>query len=546
MKHQNYFKVVYYTWFACLAIPLLSSCDPAPLALAVDASVKQHPISPYIYGLNFADETLATDLHLPVNRWGGNAATRYNWQNDTTNRASDWFFKNIPYDNANPDILPDDSAADQFVAQNLATGTHTLLTIPLIGWTAKNRGFDCGFRVSKYGPQARVDPAEADCGNGFLPDGFTPIVGNDPFDTSTPIDEKFVQDWISHLVRRYGTAAAGGVTFYNLDNEPMLWNQTHRDIHPKATSYDEVRELTYRYAATVKAIDPSAQILGPTEWGWTAYFYSALDIGPDNLQVNAQDRNAHGGVPFVEWYLQQMQIYEQDNGVRILDYFDLHYYPQSGVAFQPAGNEITQTLRLRSTRSLWDSTYTDESWINEPVYLVPRMHDWVDNHYPDTKLAISEYNWGALDHINGALAQADVLGIFGRERVDLAALWAELNFDDPAAFAFRMYRNYDGEGSSFGDMSLSATSSDQEQLAIYAAQRSNDDALTLMVINKSEIDLTSNISLSGFTSSNSATVYRYSAADLSMIVREPDQAVTERGFRATFPANSITLFVLIP
>jgi hypothetical protein len=174
------------------------------------------------------------------------------------------------------------------------------------------------------------------------------------------------------------------------------------------------------------------------------------------------------------------------------------------------------------------------------------MRDWIDNHYPGTKLAISEYNWGALDHINGALAQADVLGIFGREGVGLAALWAELNFDDPAAFAFRMYRNYDGKGSSFGDVSLSATSSNQEQVAIYAAQRSGDEAVTLMVINKSKVDLTSNVSLSGFRPANSAAVYRYSAADLSMIVREPAQAVTERGFRTTFPANSITLFVLMP
>jgi hypothetical protein len=62
----------------------------------------------------------------------------------------------------------------------------------------------------------------------------------------------------------------------------------------------------------------------------------------------------------------------------------------------------------------------DESWIGEVVRLIPRMRAWVDAHYPGTKLAITEYNWGALNHINGALAQADVLGIFGRERPSLA------------------------------------------------------------------------------------------------------------------------------
>jgi hypothetical protein len=63
----------------------------------------------------------------------------------------------------------------------------------------------------------------------------------------------------------------------NLDNEPMLWNETHRDVHPRPTSYDELRNRTYRYAAAIKAVDPGAKTLGPAEWGWNGYFYSALD-----------------------------------------------------------------------------------------------------------------------------------------------------------------------------------------------------------------------------------------------------------------------------
>jgi len=63
-------------------------------------------------------------------------------------------------------------------------------------------------------------------------------------------------------------------------------------------------------------------------------------------------------------------------------------YPQaSGVSLSPAGGASTQALRLRSTRSLWDPSYTDESWIGEPVRLVPRMHDWVSANYAGTKLA---------------------------------------------------------------------------------------------------------------------------------------------------------------
>jgi len=201
-------------------------------------------------------------------------------------------------------------------------------------------------------------------------------------------------------------------------------------------------------------------------------------------------------------------------------------------------------LRLRSTRSLWDPTYTDESWIGQAVQLIPTFRGWVNASYPGMKIAISEYNWGGLESINGALAQADVLGIFGRERVDLAAIWAPPTSAQPGAYAFRMYRNYDGHGGAFGDTSVRAVSADQGQLAIYGAQRSNDGAVTLMVINKTASDLTSSLALSGFTPASSAQVYRYSAANLSAIQPQAPVPVTATGFSMTYAANSLTLVVM--
>jgi hypothetical protein len=253
----------------------------------------------------------------------------------------------------------------------------------------------------------------------------------------------------------------------------------------------------------------------------------------------------------VAWYLAQMQAYQQANGVRLLDYLDLHYYPQANsVSLAPAGSAATQALRLRSTRSLWDPAYIDESWISdtEPggvaVRLLPRMRAWVEANYPGTRLALTEYNWGALDHLNGALAQADALGIFGREGLDLATLWSPPEPAQPGAFAFRVYRNYDSAGARFGDVSVRAQSADQGQLAVYAAQRSADQTVTLIVINKTSAALTSTVALAGFAPASAAAVYRYSGANLGAIVRQPDQTLTSAGFTAAFPANSITLLAL--
>jgi hypothetical protein len=547
-----------------LVAGLVAAAGPADAAVqgpavSVDFTADRHPISPDIYGMNFAEEALADAVNLPVRRWGGNATTRYNYALDETNRGSDWFFENVP-GTADPAQLPNGSETDVFVDQDRRTGTKTIMSVPLIGWIPKARDFTCGFSVAKYGPQQQTDAQwRPDCGNGVKPDG-TFITGNDPHDTSVEAGAEYVEAWLDHLTGKYGTAAGGGVAYYNLDNEPDLWHATHRDVHPAGASYDELRDRAYEIGAAVKRADPSAQTLGPVGWGWLSLSMSGLDQETCNrvggsCWSNPPDRAAHGGVAFSDWYLARMRDYETANGVRVLDYFDEHFYPQgSGVAFGNGNDPATNALRLRSTRALWDPSYTDESWINTPIALIPTMRAKVDANYPGTKTAITEYNWGALDHINGALTQADVLGIFGRERLDLATLWAPPSANQPGAYAFRMYRNYDGAGGTFGDIGVRATSADQGRLAVYAAERSTDGARTFMVVNKTADDLTSALSVAGTSALGpTAQVWRYSAANLGAIVRETDIPILPppptfppgpHAIPATFPANSITLLVV--
>jgi hypothetical protein len=516
-------------------------------ALTVDPAAGRHPISRYIYGMNFADASLAKELRLPVDRWGGNATTRYNYRNDTSNRASDWYFENIPNDVSDPSTLPDGSSADQFVEKDRAAGTKTIMTVPLIGWVPKTREKACGFSVAKYGPQQSTDPWDADCGNGVTPDGAV-ITGNDPSDTSVPAGPGFVSGWVKYLRGRYGDAAHGGVRFYNLDNEPDIWHATHRDVHPAGAGYDEMRDRTYAIAGAIKAADPAAQTLGPVGWGWNSVFLSGLDQQTCNEQGGScwsdpPDRAAHGEVDFGAWYLRQMAAYQKAHGRRILDYYDNHWYPQASGVSGGADDAATQALRLRSTRGLWDPSYTDESWIGQPVMAIPRMRSLVRANYPGTKTAITEYNWGALDKIDGALAQADILGIFGREGLDLATLWSPPANTAPGAYAFRMYLDYDGAGSGFGDIGLSAASTDQDRLSVYAAQRRRDGALTIMVINKTTGDLTAPLSLTS-AAHGDAAVYRYGQDDPTAIVRLPDQPVSGGGTTMTFPAYSMTELVV--
>lgn len=517
-------------------------------ALTVDVTQDRAPISPLIYGMNYADPDLGAELSLPLNRWGGNDTSRYNYLLDTSAKGMDYYFAVIPYrsEGNGGATLPDESTVNQYIEQNASWGGETIITIPMIGWTPKSENYLCGFPKSRFPDQRAFEPWRGQCGDGYTSAGVR-ITNPEPTDSSAPITTAFATGWVNYLVNRYGSANNGGIRFYAMDNEPYLWNDTHRDVRTTPLSYDEHRDLTYAYAAAVKNADPNALIMAPSDFGWTAYFYSALDASAGGAWWNNPlDRLAHGNVPFIEWYLQQMQAYEIANGVRILDYVDEHFYPQNGVTLNENVSPSMQALRLRSTRSLWDPTYHDESWIDDKVMLIPRMKAWVTNNYPGTKTAITEYNWGALSHINGALAQADVLGIFGREGLDLATLWAGPSDSQPGAYAFRMYLNYDGQGSKFGDTRVRAMSADQSVLSVYGAQRSSDGAVTIMVVNKSfalQDDVV--LSLAGITAESTAEVWRYSSANLTQIIQS-SAVVNGSTITMDYPADSITLLVVCP
>jgi Glycoside hydrolase family 44 len=551
-----------------VTVTLSAPAAAAGPALTVDAGNQTHPISPLIYGMNAyqLDPSVPKAFNLPVDRWGGDATSRYNYLLDATNSAADWYFENST---GAASGYPDNSQFNTQVTQDRSTQTKTLGTVPLMGWTT-TRNHACGFSVAKYGPQQKTDPYWPDCGNGVKPDG-TNITGNNPLDTSTAIDASFVNGWVTYLAGKFGNAASGGVAIYDLDNEPEWWDSTHRDVHPLPYTYDELTNDGLTYAKAVKDADPTAETSGPVISFWMDFFYSKKDIetgwstGPCYCaNGNPVDRLAHGDIPLIDYYLQQFKKYEDANGVRLLDYLDLHtYFAADNLAFSTAGDTAAQEARLNSTRVFWDPTYTDPNFTDPnnrtssappyPPQVIPLMKTWVANDYPGTKTAITEYNWGGQEHINGALAQADILGIFGREGLDLGTLWGPPNPQTqvPGLIAFLIYRNYDGAGSQFGDVSLASTSAQQGQLSVYGALRSSDNTVTVAVINKTYGELTSQVSLANLVPSGKAKVYQYSNANLGTIVALPGLTVTPPAsgsttstVSATFPAQSITLLVV--
>jgi len=229
-------------------------------------------------------------------------------------------------------------------------------------------------------------------------------------------------------------------------------------------------------------------------------------------------------------------------GKRLLDIFTVHYYPQGG-EFSNDTSSAMQLRRNRSTRSIWDPNYVDESWINDRVQLVPRLRSWVAAYYPGTLTGITEYNWGAENHINGATAQADILGIFGREGLDMAARWTTPDPSTPTYKVMKLYRNYDGNKSTFGDVSVAAIGPNPDNVAVFAAERSTDGALTIMAISKYLSGSTpATINLANFPHNGTAQVWQLTSANT--INHLSDLSIMGGSFSVTLPPQSVTLFVL--
>ena len=519
-----------------LAAATSSLADNPAATVNVNANANRLAISPYIYGSNWLDTASIDDLNISVNRRGGNATTTYNWQLNCTNRGGDWYFESLSDGPEVPSL-----SADQFIDATKAGGAESMITIPMVDWVAKvgpNRSGLTPYSVAKYGAQTKTDPWWPDAGNGILASDGSRVV-NDPNDAYVPNSPAYQKQWVEYLVNKYGASTDDGIKFYLTDNEHGVWPSNHRPIVPVGPTMDSIRDRIIAYGGVVKDVDPNALIVGPEEWGWPNYFSSPYDT---QFGGNT-DRNNHGGWDFMPWLLKELKAHEDATGRRPLDVFSLHYYPQYSEFSEGDDSVAAQLKRNECTRDLWDPNYFSTSWISNRVKLIPRMKEWVNGNYPGTKLAITEYSWGAEGHISGAITQADVLGIFGREGVYLATFWGGLNPTAPIYNTFKMYRNYDGQNSAFGDTSVSASVANPDNVSAFAAQRSADGTLTVMVLNKYLTDSTPiTVNLAGFAAAGTAEVWQLTAANT--INRLADAPVIGNSVSLTAPSQSITLLVV--
>lgn len=496
----------------------------------IDPALNVHPISRFIYGVNAPLEGALSNATLT--RLGGNRWTAYNWENNASNAGSDYLFQNDNFLVSGPAYAglgaTPGGAVIPMLNQASARNAGTLLTIPLVDYVSadKNGGGDVRNSGANY-LQTRFRQN--------LPRKGTAFTLSPNLSDASVYQDEFV-NWVKTNYP-YGETDPNRPIWFSMDNEPDLWADTHAEVHSAKARYDEMITRTVATASAIKDVAPNTKIFGAANYGWYGY-------------VTLQDAPDAAGRDFLNYYLQQMSAAGTTAGKRLLDVLDVHWYPEA----QGGGVRITDNntsaavvaARLQAPRSLWDSTYTETSWITQystlgPINLIPRLQGKINTNYPGTKLSISEYNYGAGGHISGGIAQADALGIFGREGVFSANQWPLTSGETFVGGAFQMFRNYDGAGSSFGDTSVSATSDDVANSSIFASYDSaNPSIMTLVAINKSASALTANLNLKKLKPAVTAQVYQLTSASASPQNAGTISIVDPGNFNYSMPAYSVS------
>ncbi len=332
--------------------------------------------------------------------------------------------------------------------------------------------------------------------------------------------------------------------FYCLDNEPDLWASTHPRLRPNGKlSYEELLSRTIALADAIKRVAPGALVFGPVSYGWAGY-------------VSLQDAPDAGGRDFLDLYLSSLRAAEGSARRRLVDVLDLHWYPEArggGVRItEPSTVPAVAAARVQAPRSLWDPGYVETSWISQDarvgaIRLIPRMKEKIAASYPGTRLAFTEYNYGGGREISGAIAEADVLGIFGREDVFAANVWAsdaDQTFLHAGMYAFA---NYDGAGGRFGDTSVSASTSNHEATSVYASvDEGRDDRMVLVTINKATGPVNALIAIDHPRALTTVRSFQLTAAAPALVAGAVSTTASPNVVRIKLPASSVTTLVLTP
>jgi hypothetical protein len=516
-----------------------------PANLTADVTITIDPaktklISPYIYGINFYNGVSGAPPLLTFDRAGGNRWTAYNWETNASNAGSDYFYQNDSY--LSSSNVPAE-AVRSFVAGDQGAGLASLVTFQLQGYVS----------ADESGPVARPFPnlsrfkqvIEKKSTKDATPFTINPpttdaYVYMDEF--AWALDQKFPGQAIFGAAAGLPGTTPAHPTFISLDNEPDLWNSTHEEVQGSTnTSSDNHLAKTVTLSKALKDQFPNVVIFGPVNYGFNGIYSWQGEAGAGFSST----------FWFADKYLAGIKTASTAYGKPLVDVYDFHWYSEATDGTTRVINMNGASLTdaqvqaiVQSPRSLWDTTFKENSWITNsvlggPIYILRRLQAKIDAANPGMKIAITEYENGGFNHIAGTIAQADNLGVFGSEGVFAANFWPPGGTYSYALAGFRAFRGFDGASANFGDTSLQTTSSSVKDVVVYASSDSaTPGRFVFVAINRS--NATKVTAINGQSLIGTAHLYQMTAASSA------GQTVVQPVSIGTMPLSGSSLTITLP
>jgi hypothetical protein len=539
--------------------------DVINVTAKIDLNAAGTRVSPDIYGVSHGDAEALHEMGVHVRRQGGNTSSPYDWRTGFTSTGHDWFFQNRK---ALETPHPQENWWVVMHRENKKYGMTSFMTMPM-EWIAKD-GTSNGFPKEHYPDCEEFAGDRPDACNGKSkqkdkegkPIEFS--CGKIPTQNGKKVDLEYNVELVKYCINDagFGRADQGGISIIALDNEPMLYIETHRDMVCEGFTYDGYWERTVKYAEMIRKVDPTVKIAAPALWGWVAYSYASGDLQyreENGLAWSDTDKfpdyKKYG--PFALDFMKRCAEYKKKHGRDLVDIFVFHGYPMTPkldwsnrAAFASPSPEL-QEFRVRDVRKFWDESYRDpdtwmgkESWANGNVAYVPLMRRWMKEAGWNVPIAIGEYDYsgpeGGLE-ISGAVAQAESFAAFARAEVSYAMYWADPRKHGPVYFAFKMYRNPDGKRSAVGDQFILAEVSDYDSASVYVFKDPKKKVASFIILNKrAKKGVKLAIDLTAPVAAQKAARYEYSAKNQKAIGELPPLDVSGQRMDVSVAPMSIT------
>lgn len=508
--------------------------DSYDMNVSVNLAGEKKSISPYIYGMNeYGNTSNYRNVTVNAVRQGGNRYTGYNWETNYSNAGEDWL-------NSSDTNIGDITDGAAYAAQKLSAHCtefnvpYKITTLQMAGYVAADKNGSVSESESAPSDRWNVVKAKKDGELSLTPDLTDNTV--------------YMDEYVNYIVNKLGDSTTStGIQGYSLDNEPVLWNDTHPMLHKDEVTNSELISKSIELADAVKSIDPNAEIFGPAFWG----MLPCINAGESGNGFTDPDWQAVKGNYnwYLDYYLDQMAQAEKEYGKRLLDVVDVHYYAQDC---------STDDARLQAARSLYDDSYVENSWL-QPYFgqyfpFIPNIQKSIDKYYPGTKIAVSEYNLANIaDEKNtgksvvSAIAETEALGCFADNNVYFATYWGTLPECPYVESAINLYTNYNGKGDAFGDTLVEAQTKDRALATAFASIDGNDDSKVTLVISNKDKNKTENavIDLSGSSSDyKSAVVYAITQDSSDIRIIDVQNDVSGNNVTVELPPLSVAQIVI--